>query len=74
MYTNIKPRAFNVGYTFHPKEVFKVAEINCLAELLDYLCYEESSHMYTYIYVYAHTHIYVAEFILPSKHIRNIPV
>lgn len=27
MNTNIKPKAFNVVYIFHPKEVFKVAEI-----------------------------------------------
>lgn len=41
-----------LAYIFHPKEVFKVAEINCLAEVLDSLSYEESLHTY----VYAHTH------------------
>lgn len=63
---------FNI---FHPKEVFKVAEINCLAEVLDSLCYEESLHMYIHIYVYAHTgYKYETEFTLPSKCIGNLPV
>lgn len=57
-----------LAYIFHPKEVFKVAEINCLAEVLDSLSYEESLHTY----VYAHTHIYVAEYTLPTQHTGNL--
>lgn len=46
---------------FLPKEVFKVAEINCLAEVFDSLCYEESLH------THSNTYTYVAEFTLPTQ-------
>lgn len=49
-------------YIFHPKGIFKIAEINCLAEVLDSLCYEESLHTY----VYAHTHTYIRGRIHPT--------
>lgn len=54
-------------YIFHPKGIFKVAEINCLAEVPDSLCYEESLH--TYVYAHTHTHIYTWQ---NSPYLHNI--